>query len=265
MSDPKLPYTLGDANVLITGAGQGVGEAAARLLGRMTTGTVVVNDFHLDRAERVAAAIRSDGGRAHAVAADVTDYDSVTSMFRQAVEAAGPVHVLVNNAGNAGTDMATDHLQPFWSTGPSEWGRWLDTNLFGVMNCTHAAIPGMIQAERGRIVTVISDAARLGEPAMAVYSAAKAGAGGFMRSMARALGRYGITANSVSLAATQTPGVAALLEDPKRAQKMLQAYMLPRLGAPDDAAAAIAFLASDAAAWITGQTYAVNGGFSVNS
>ena len=111
-------------------------------------------------------------------------------------------------------------------------------------------------------MTVISDAGRVGDAAYVTYSGAKAGAAGFMRGLARAVGRHGIAANCVSLAAIMTPGLAKRLEDPERRKKILASYVIRRIGEPEDAANAIVYLASDAAGWVTGQTWAVNGGFS---
>jgi len=244
---------------LVTGAGQGVGRATALLLAAHNAGCVVVNDFHLDRAESVAGEIRARGGNALALQADVTDYASVQAMLQRV----GPVAILVNNAGNAGPEPVAASLPEFWETDPAEWGRWTRTNLEGVMHCCHAALPGMIEAGYGRIVTVVSDAGRVGEPQYVVYSGAKAGAAGFMRALAKAAGRHGVTANCVSLSAIMTPGLAARLEDPERKRKVLQRYVVKRLGEPEDAANAILFLTSDAASWVTGQSWAVNGGYAI--
>ena len=182
---------------------------------------IVVNDYHLERAQAAAARIEALGVRALAVQADVGDFEQVQAMFRAAHEQFGRVDVLVNNAGNAGpiADTAT-HMNQFWETTPQEWQLWLHTNLYGVMMCTHAAMPGMIERQYGRIVTVISDAGRLGEPHLAVYSAAKGGAASFMRAIAKAGARYGIarqlhlTRCNVDAGARGTPvGSGATQED----------------------------------------------------
>lgn len=248
---------------LVTGAGQGVGRATALLLARHGAGGVVVNDFHLDRAEAVAAEIRAEGFNALPVQGDVTERASVVAMIERATAELGPVAVLVNNAGNAGPDAVQAALPEFWETDPADWHRWVRTNFDGVMQCCHAVLPGMIAAGYGRIVTVVSDAGRVGEPQYVVYSGAKAGAAGFMRALAKATGRHGITANSVSLSAIMTPGLRARLEDPERRRKVLSRYVVKRIGEPEDAAAAILFLASDASAWVTGQTWSVNGGYAI--
>ena len=244
--------------VLVTGAGQGVGRQTALHCARHGA-AVVVNDFHAQRAEAVAEEIRGAGGTARARGCDVTDYDDVQEM----VAAAGQIDVLVNNAGNAGP--VRDPMQPappFWETGPKDWEPWLGTNFYGVLNCARAAVPGMVERRRGRVITVISDAGRVGEPHLAVYSGAKAGAAGFSRALARAVGRFNVTVNCVALASMRTPGVATATENADLVKSMLRSYVIRRLGEPDDAAALILFLASDSASWITGQTYPVNGGYS---
>jgi 2-hydroxycyclohexanecarboxyl-CoA dehydrogenase len=248
---------------LVTGAGQGVGRQAALHLASNGAGGVVVNDFHLDRALAVAEEVRAVGGSAIAVQADVTSLESVEEMFAKAQEALGPVDLLVNNAGNAGPTQNVADIKPFWETGPQEWATWLGTNFYGVLNCCKAALPNMMSRRYGRITTVISDAGRVGEPHLAVYSGAKAGAAGFMRALAKAVGRSDITANCVALSGIRTPGVAGLISD-EAVARMLKSYVIRRLGEPTDAANMILFLSSDAASWITGQTYPVNGGYAVS-
>jgi 2-hydroxycyclohexanecarboxyl-CoA dehydrogenase len=248
--------------VLVTGAGQGVGREAALLLGQNGASAVIVNDFHLDRARSVVDELQAAGLRAHACACDVSDFKAVQAMVAEVREQIGVIDVLINNAGNAGPDPIGE-LPKFWETDPAEWQRWLATNLFGVMNCCHAVLPGMMAAQYGRIVTVISDAGRIGDANYVVYSGAKGGAAGFMRGLAKSVGRYNITANAVSLAAIMTPGLAKRLEDPERRKKILSQYVIRRLGEPADAAAALLFLASDAASWVTGQTWSVNGGYAM--
>jgi len=131
-----------------------------------------------------------------------------------------------------------------------------------VLNCTRAALPGMIERGYGRIVTVISDAGRVGEPNLEIYSGAKAGAAGFIRAIAKAVGRYSVTANCVALGTTRTPATAPALEVEEHAKKVLRHYPIRRLGEPEDAANMVLFLASDASSWMTGQTIPVNGGYS---
>lgn len=247
---------------LVTGAGQGVGRGIAAMLA-VAGADVVVNDYYPDRAEAVAEEIRANGGRAQAAPFDVTNYDAVAA----GVAEAGAVDVLVNNAGNAGASAF--QLTPFAATEPSEWERYFTVNVYGVMNCSRAVIPGMIDRQDGRIVTIISDAGRWGEPRMAAYSAAKAGAAGFTRSLARDVGRYGITVNNIALGSINAGdrdagSVEMSAEVAERYKQQLRNYIIRRPGKPDDIAALVVFLASSQASWITGQTYPVNGGYTVN-
>lgn len=259
------PLDLGGQSALVTGAGQGAGRAIALALARHGAGSVAVNDFVLERAERVAAEIEAMGVRAVAVQADVGDHASVTAAFTKARAALGPITLLVNNAGNAGPQNDIRQSPVFWETAPSEWDRYFRTNLHGVMNCCHVALPEMVEQKRGRIVTVVSDSGRIGEPRLTAYSAAKAGAAGFVRSIAKEAGRYGITSNAISLSTLEPPVSPEQFEqflasDQVKAQ--LSRYVIRRYGKPDDVASMALFLCSEAASWITGQTYPVNGGYS---
>lgn len=248
---------------LVTGAGQGVGRQIALHFAQHNADGVVVNDYFLDRAQAVVEEIKAAGGRAIAVQADVTDNDSVKELFAKANEEFGRVDVLVNNAGNAGATPDENARKPFWETGPQAWNSFIGVNFYGVINCAAAAIPGMIERQQGRIVTIISDAGRMGEVNLEVYSGAKAGAAGFTRAIARTLGRHNITANCIAIAATATPAIEARLKaDPERTKKMMSHYVIRRPGQPTDVANMALFLASDASSWITGQTYPVNGGYS---
>jgi 3-oxoacyl-[acyl-carrier protein] reductase len=255
---------LGGRVALVTGAGQGVGrQIALHLGGASNSGGVVVNDYVLERAEAVAAEIRAAGGKAVAVQADVSNLESVKAMVAKGAAELGPIGVLVNNAGNAGATPSPELRKPFYETGPEVWQSFIGVNFYGVMNCTAAVIPGMIERKApGRIITIISDAGRWGDASMEIYAASKAGAAGFMRSVARTLGRFEITANSVAIALTDTPAVERTLQgDPERLKRQMEKYIIRRPGQPQDIANMVLFLASDASPWITGQVYPVNGGF----
>jgi 3-oxoacyl-[acyl-carrier protein] reductase len=248
---------------LITGAGQGVGRAAALHFAQSNAGVIVVNDFYLDRAQAVAAEVEQAGCKALAVQCDVTSFESVTAMFERVKAECGGVDILVNNAGNSGADPGAASQLPFWEQTPGNWAPFLNVNLFGVMHCVRAALPAMIAKKYGKIVNVISDAGRVGEPGLEAYSAAKAGAAGFTRAIAKSTGRFGITANCVALASIRTPMTEEQLKDEAAVKAMLSRYIIRRVGEPVDAANMILFVASDASSWITGQTYPVNGGYSV--
>lgn len=253
---------LSGRRALVTGGGQSVGRATCLTLASAGA-AVVVNDFVAERAESVVEEIRAAGGEAQAAPFDVSDFDAVM----EAVGQAGPVDMLVNNAGNAGP--AGFNFLPFHESGPEDWDRYFGVNLHGVMHCTRAAIPGMIEKSWGRVITIVSDAGRWGEPRMAAYSAAKAGAAGFTRSLARDVGRFGVTVNNIALASIDPTGGMSDTADMTAQQiearnKQLRAYIIRRMGRPDDVAAMVTFLASPLTSWITGQTYPVNGGYTVN-
>lgn len=249
---------------LVTGAGQGVGRQIALHLSENNSGGVVVNDYYLERAEAVANEIVKAGGKALPLQADITDFSSVEKMVELANQYFGKVDVLVNNAGNAGINTEGTDRTPFWESNSRSWEPWLKVNLNGVLNCSRHVLPGMVKRSNGRIISIISDAGRVGEQGLEAYSAAKAGAGGFTRALARSLGRYNITANSVAISTTKTPAIEPILKDEELLKKMLQNYVIRRLGEPSDVANMVLFLASDASSWITGQTYPVNGGYSFN-
>jgi 2-hydroxycyclohexanecarboxyl-CoA dehydrogenase len=232
---------------LVTGGASGIGAAiAARLAAEGAE--VWVGDVNVEGAERVAGEIAG-----HAVEVDVTDVESA----KAAVEAPGALDILVNNAG-------TDEFGFFTYTTPEQWRRVLDINLGGVLNCTHAALPAMQRARYGRIVSISSEAGRVGSKGSAVYSAAKGGIIAFMKAIARENARYGVTANSIAPGPIETPllmGAKDFGEIGERViETMKRATQMGRLGQPDEVAAAAAFLASDDATYVTGETLGVSGG-----
>ncbi|HEX2785414.1 MAG TPA: SDR family NAD(P)-dependent oxidoreductase [Ilumatobacteraceae bacterium] len=251
---------------VVTGGGQGVGREIVLHLAAHGAGGVAILDYFADRAEAVAKEVEALGCRALPVGCDVTSYPAVQAAFAKVGDDLGPVDILVNNAGNSGTASEVGDPRSFWLTDPSDWEPWLAVNLYGVMHCTRAALPLMVERAYGRIVTITSDAGRVGQANLVHYSAGKAGAAGFMRAIARAVGRYSITANCVSLGVMRTPaGEAGWLSDPEEVRKVLSRYVLRRVGEPADAANMVVFLASDAASWITGQTIPVNGGYAFST
>lgn len=239
----------------VTGAASGIGAATARRLTKDGF-TVVVADLNGEAAAHVAGEV--DG---FAVRCDVSDTDSVRAAVLDAERAVGVVDVLVNNAG-------ADRMAMFVETGPSDWDTVLAINLRGAIACTHCVLPGMLERRRGAIVNVASEAGRVGAVAGAVYSAAKAGVIGFTKAIAREAARKGVRCNAVAPGPIETP----LLNDAASAygamgarmkQMMIDATAMGRSGAPEEVAAAIAFLASDDASFITGDTIAVSGGISM--
>lgn len=258
------PLDLGGQIAFVTGAGQGAGRAIALALARHNAGGVAINDFVAERAEAVAKEIQALGIPAFAAPADVGNHASVKTAMDAASQALGPITLLVNNAGNAGPSTQMGLSPLFWESDPEDWDRFFHTNLKGVMNCCHVALPAMVEQNKGRIVTIISDAGRVGEARLTAYAAAKAGAAGFVRSIAREAGRYGITCNAISLSTLEPP-----MEEPQkteflnsdRAKAHVARYVIRRFGQPEDVANMALFLCSDASSWITGQTYPVNGGY----
>jgi 3-oxoacyl-[acyl-carrier protein] reductase len=244
---------------LVTGAGQGVGLAIAHALSQANA-EILVNDIRPELADKAVGSVRTAGGKAEALPFDVTDWHQVS----EAVGQCGTVDVLINNAGNAGVDGFTK-LVDFVDSDPSDWQRFFAVNLFGVMHCTKAVLPSMIEAGSGRIVTIISDAARTGEAKLSAYAAAKAGAAGFCRSIAREVGRFAITSNCISLGNIATPTTAPpppeTPEEHERERAFLRPYVIRRRGRPEDVAGLVTYLSSPLAEWITGQTYVMNGGY----
>ena len=244
MSDPGAPTTrrLSGRRALVTGGASGIGAAIATRLAD-DGAEVAVGDIDLDGAKAHAAAI---GGVA--VHLDVTDPESA----RAAVAEAGPFDVLVNNAG-------VDHPGVFFSdVTPEQWRRLLAVNLEGVFACTQAVLPAMQRAGWGRIVNLSSEAGRMGGKANAVYAAAKGAIIAFTKSIAQENARYGITVNAVAPGPIDTPLLHRM--PPKAIEIVTATTLLKRLGTPGEVAAAVAFLASAEASYITGETLAVSGG-----
>jgi NAD(P)-dependent dehydrogenase (short-subunit alcohol dehydrogenase family) len=254
----SMDVDLTGRRVLITGAGQGVGLGIAR--GFAAAGAeIIVNDIVAARAAEVVAELVDGGTVASAAVFDVTDFDAVST----AVDASGGVDVLVNNAGNAGVEGMAGRVA-FADSDPADWDRYVRINLYGVMHCTRAVLPAMIDRRWGRVITIVSDAGRTGDKYLAAYSAAKAGAAGLSRAVALETGQFGVTANNISLGTMRTPMTEPLWADPDSlaAKSILQRYAVRRPGLPNDVAPLAVFLASEHASWITGQTYPVNGGYS---
>jgi 2-hydroxycyclohexanecarboxyl-CoA dehydrogenase len=244
---------------LVTGGGRGIGRAIALALadGRRS---VAVADLLGDQARAVAGEITKEGGSAVAVELDVTDPASVKGGVEMAESSLGPLEILVNNAG-------WDELRPFIDTDEAFWERVLDVNFKGALRMTHALLPGMVDRGFGRIVSIGSDAGRVGSSLESVYSGAKAGMIAFTKTIAREAARDGVTANTVCPGPTETPmlaGIVAAHEDAERViGAMTRAVPMRRLAQPEEIAAAVAFFASEQAGYITGQTLSVSGGLTM--
>lgn len=245
---------------LVTGAGQGIGRGIAEVLGAAGF-RVAAGDLNAATAVATAEAICAAGGEAIGVQADVTSADSVNSAVRTVTEEVGAIEVLVNNAG-------FDEMMPFLDTSEELWDRILDVNYKGVLRMVKTVLPGMLERGHGRIVSISSDAGRVGASFEAVYSGAKAGIIAFSKTLAREVARQGVTVNTVCPGPTDTPALRAVIDAPgadaERVLKgMTRAIPMRRLATPADLGAAVAFFASDAAGYITGQTLSVSGGLTM--
>jgi NAD(P)-dependent dehydrogenase (short-subunit alcohol dehydrogenase family) len=238
---------------LVTGAGQGIGREIACTLARAGA-SVGVNDMARERADAVVSRIRDAGGTAHAVVADVTERAEVDAMLDEVSQRLGSVDILVSNAGHW-------TIRPFVESTPSDWERDIRVCLLGTMNCAHATLLRMPEHGFGRIVSIVSDAARVGEPQQVSYAAAKAGVIGMTKSLAREVGRRGITVNCVSPGTTLPDDAGAL--DEAIVQRMARRYPTGRLGRASDVAAAVLYLTSDLASHVTGQVLSVSGGYTM--
>jgi 2-hydroxycyclohexanecarboxyl-CoA dehydrogenase len=232
---------------LVTGGASGIGAAiSARLTAEGAE--VVIGDINLAGAEELAAEIGAQASHL-----DVTDPASAAGLVAER----GPFSTLINNAG-------TDEFGFFAQTEPDQWQRVIAVNLTGVLACTHAVLPGMQEAGYGRIVSISSEAGRVGSKGSAVYSAAKGGVIAFMKVIAREGARFGITANSIAPGPIETPLLMQALEFGELGEKIVETMrsstQLRRLGKPEEVAAAVAFLASDDASYVTGETLGVSGG-----
>ena len=243
-------FDLSGRVALVTGAGQGVGAGIAARLAEQGA-AVAVNDLHAIRAEATVAAVRAAGGTAVLAPFDVADRDAVAAGMAATAAELGPVDVLVNNAGIPESMMPSQ----FIDMDPERWQPYLDVNLHGVLNCCHAAVPGMCERGFGRVITISSGAGTTGlNIGVSLYAAGKGGALGFMRHLAVETARKGVTANSLAL------GLMGTREPTKVTDSMARQVPVGRLGQPDDIGYICVYLASDEAAWMTGQTIHINGG-----
>lgn len=248
-----------DRVVIVTGGGGGIGSAVCQ--GFAAEGAAVaVLDRAADPARAVADTITGQGGRALAVECDITERTSVDAGVARVIDELGPVDVLVNNAG-------WDLFVPFLDTQPDDWARLIDINLVGALHLHHAVLPSMVARGTGRVVSVSSDAARVGSSGEAVYAACKAGLIAFAKTLAREHARHGITFNVVCPGPTDTALLSTVTDAAASPEKLREAFRraipMGRLGQPDDLVAAILFFASDGAGFVTGQVLSVSGGLTM--
>jgi 2-hydroxycyclohexanecarboxyl-CoA dehydrogenase len=264
-----MELNLKGKSVIVTGGGSNIGRAIALAFAREGT-HVTIAEIDAAQGEKTAGEARKSGAAsAVVVPTDVTKWDSVQSMVREVEGRAGRVDVLVNNVG-----WTLDRL--FLEKERAEWEKEVQLNLWGMINCTRAVLDGMVSRKAGAIVSMGSDAGRMGEFREAVYGACKAGVMALTKSVAREVGRHGIRLNVVCPGMTMPAseeefgGLSMWAAEVNRAwgtpevqARIAKAYPLRRIGKPEDVAGAVVFLASDAASFITGQTLSVSGGYTM--
>ena len=249
-----MNLNLGGKVALVTGGANGVGRAICLALADEGA-TVAVNYRNsADEAQAVVAEIVGKGGKAIAIAADVGDLAAVTAMVEKVAGELGRLDILVNNAGIA-------QRKRFAQTTPDDWRRQIDTCLYGAIHCCHAAAPHLEKSGSGRIVSLIGDSSRVGESGLSIVAAARAGVIGLIKSLAREMGRFGTTANVVSLGLVETAHDRDWVEANR--EQLVRLYPVRRLGQPEDIAPLVALLASEHGGWITGQVISVSGGYSM--
>ena len=263
-----MDLNLGGKSVIVTGGGSNIGRALSLAFAREGA-NVAIAEIDEAQGEKVAQEIERLGARATVVRTDVTDFEQARAMARTVEERFGSVDVLVNNVG-----WTLDRM--FMEKPLEEMEREVRLNLWGMLHCTRAALEGMIPRRAGAIVSIGSDAGRMGEFREGVYGACKAGVIALTKSLAREVGRHGIRLNVVCPGLTLPEGDEEVgersmwvaeemkfLAAPEMREKIARGYPLRRVGRPDDVSGAVLFLASDAASFITGQTLSVSGGYTM--
>ena len=241
---------------MVTGGAQGIGAGISGALAA-DGASVAVCDIDLATATATAEALEREGRRAIAVHADVSSADSVRAAVGKIEATLGPVDILVNNAG-------IDKIEFFVDSVESTWDRLIAVNLKGNLLCSRAVLDSMIARTTGRIINIGSDAGRVGSSGEAVYSATKGAVISFTKTLAREVARHAITVNCICPGPTDTRLLAQVEEfDAKLHASLARAIPLRRLGQPRDIARLVAFLASESAGYITGQTISVSGGLTM--
>jgi len=247
---------LKDKVAIVTGAGRGIGRGIAMELARQGA-DVVVADMRYELVQQVACDIGGIGGQSLPLNVDITRKSQVEEMAARTLQAFGRIDILVNNAG-------WDKIEPFINSTEETWDKVIAINYKGVLYCIRSVLDHMIERKYGKIVSIASDAARAGSSGEAVYSGAKGAVVAFSKTLARELARYKINVNVVSPGPSSTPLFEEIgRENPRLVEALKRAIPWGRLGKPEDLAYAVAFLASDEAGFITGQTLSVSGGLTM--
>ena len=251
---------MSNRTALVTGGAQGIGRGIAAALAAQGF-RVAIADLNIETATQTAKDLSEVGGTVIAVEVNVTDTASVAAGVRAVTRDLGPVEIVVNNAG-------WDDFMPFTATTEDFWDKILDLNFKGALRVTQAVLPGMTERGFGRVINIGSDAGRVGSSLESVYSGAKGGIIAFTKTLAREVATKGITANVVCPGPTDTPALrkfanGAGQDAEKVISGMVRAVPMKRLGTPEDIGPAVAFFASDAAGFITGQTLSVSGGLTM--
>ena len=241
--------------VVVTGGASGIGRATAIRLAEEGC-TVGIFDLNAAGSAETVAMCSVASGKAFAYPVDIVDYKQVEDAARRFEEDAGPIDLLANVAG-------WDKASPFLDSDVELWNRIIAINLYGPLNVQHVIVRGMAQRKSGRVVNVASDAGRVGSSGEAVYSACKGGIASFTKTLARELARSGVTLNVVCPGPTDTPLLRSFA-DQKLVDSLARAIPLGRLGRADDCPGIIAFLLSDDAQFMTGQTISVSGGLTMH-
>jgi NAD(P)-dependent dehydrogenase (short-subunit alcohol dehydrogenase family) len=242
---------------VVTGGSAGIGEAVAKLFAEEGA-SVVLTGRRKDELDRVVKGIGVNGGRALAVAGSITDEAHVRDVVAQTVRTFGKLHILVNNAGIG------DFGKRLHETDESTWNHVIDINLTGVFRMTRAVIPEMMRGGGGSIINISSVASLVGIPALPAYAASKGGLDALTRAMAVDYAKDNIRCNVVSPGLVDTPMAASLMSNPANLEPIMAHYAIRRPGKPEEIAKFVLYLASDESTWVTGATFPIDGGMTIN-